>query len=193
MSDGKNLILGSIGKIKSFFSGEFGPVVGGAIGASLGVIAGIVGKLIGPTITGLFAQTQVILDDEGNILFSSLPRIFQPIADFFKITLPDMFSGTTGVLEGLQYLFADLGTAVTGFGETLAGLAAPVAAVIALVASLCSSYGGLQGVMQKVSSVFKKVIDNVKEFAKNIGFDKALDNLKTAFGNLGEALMKVYD
>lgn len=72
-------------------------------------------------------------------------------------------------------------------------LAPVIAAVVTVVLSLTSSYGGLHGVMEKVGDVFKNVGNNVKEFAKNIGFDKAIERLKTAFGHMGEALKKVYD
>ena len=107
MADGKNLLLGWVGKIRSFFSADYGPMIGLAIGASLGAITKIVGGLIGPIITGLFARTEIFLDD-GIVSFSDkLPSLFRPIGEFFEFTLPSIFSGGS-VSEGISAFFEDM-------------------------------------------------------------------------------------
>lgn len=52
MSDGKNLFLGGIGKIKSFFSAEYGPTIGAAMGLFIVPAFGALSGLWKPALTG---------------------------------------------------------------------------------------------------------------------------------------------
>ena len=52
MSDGKNFLVGWIGKIKGFFSAEWGPLVGVAIGAAFTAIMSLASKAIQPILFG---------------------------------------------------------------------------------------------------------------------------------------------
>lgn len=59
MADGKNHILGWIGKIKSFFSSEYGPVAGLAIAAVFGVLVKVLSTVGKAAMTGWFAQASM--------------------------------------------------------------------------------------------------------------------------------------
>ena len=52
------------------------------------------------------------------------------------------------------------------------------------VLSLFSSYGGLEGVIERIKKVFTDVVGHVKDFANSIGFSDKIEALKGALSGL---------
>lgn len=118
------------------------------------------------------------------------------IGAFAQMTgIPTLLTNLGGAIGKIGSAAATAEGGTTGFSAALAGIssaAAPIAAIIGIViaafASLAASYGGLQGVVDKVKETFNQAGDAIKKFAEYIKLDESINKLKTAFDNLKQKL-----
>lgn len=198
MSDGKNFILGSIGKVGSFFSTEYGPTIGAAIALFVGPALSILTKAYQPALIGWF--TEAAQNARANhttflgSVFSSLKfsvgkfgqqikGLWTPIKEFFTVTLPAVFGsgGSYTLGEGITAFLTDMGKALSAVNPI-------VWVAIAAVTSLSSAYGGIGGVLKRIGQIFSDTAKHVKEFADRIGFSEKLQVLAKGFGTIYDAL-----
>ena len=182
MSDGKNYILGWIGKISSWFKTNF-------FGVLAALIAPMVIKLgwdifkkdiwLG-TMRGFFFGK----DAEGAAL-TGAQSFFQSIKYIFTNRLKDL-----GEIIGTSLGFGDMFKGVASWVGNIAG---PFAAITAVVLSLTSAYGGLGGVLERVKKVFTDAWDIIKKFYEASEIANAIAYLKEQFGRLKDALKGIYD
>ena len=128
MSDGQNSLLGWLGKIRSFFSTEYGPAIGLAMALFIGPALKILSAAYTPAMIGWF--TEAAQNARANhttflgSVFSSLGfsvkkfakglgNLFQPIKDFFTVTLPAIFQSPDYFGTGMGAFFDDMGAAIS--------------------------------------------------------------------------------
>jgi len=195
MSDGKNFLIGEVGKIKSWFSESFlGPIVAGILGAAgtfltwnwiAGAARGFFkdGESLVPAFTN---SLKWMVGRFGEIVEGMAPNfagILQPIAQFFGKDLSGYFSTAAAELGE-----NGLGSALMGVGDILSKMAGPIALVTAAIISLTESYGGLGGVLERVGKIFTDTWDNIKQWSDTIGLSDNIAKLGEAFGKLWDKL-----
>lgn len=128
MSDGQNNLLGWLGKIRTFFSTDYGPAIGAAIALFVAPALKILSAAYTPAMIGWFTEAAQNARAEHTTflgsVFSSLGfsikkfakglgNLFAPIKDFFTITLPEIFKSPTYFGDGMSAFFTDMGSAIS--------------------------------------------------------------------------------
>lgn len=128
MGDGKNTLLGWIGKIRSFFSTDYGPAIGAAMAMFVAPALAILGSAYKPAMIGWFTEAAQNARKEHTTflgsVFSSLGfsikkfagglgKLFEPVKDFFTVTVPEIFSNPSYFGEGMGAFFTDMGNAIS--------------------------------------------------------------------------------
>jgi hypothetical protein len=126
MSDGKNLLIGTLGKVGSWFKESFwGPFAAAAFGAvgtniMLGAVRGFFNNTeghliteIGKSFTWVLGSLGGLIPSFGNKLLGKLNKnILAPVKDFFEISLPNIFTDIKvgnfkGILTTIQSIGVD--------------------------------------------------------------------------------------
>ena len=202
MSDGKNYIIGTLGKIGTWFKesfwGPFARIALTVVGAKvikgaweffkkdvwLGTLRGFLFDKTaeGAALTGadaFFKSLKYVIFNRFVDIGNALHSIGH---DTIVTGLGDTIATSTGLLDML-----------TGVGEWIGSLAGPIAAVTAVVVSLTSAYGGLGGVIERIKQVFSDAFGIIKAVMDKLGATESLNAVKDAFGRLGDSIKALYD
>ena len=203
MADGKNLLLGWVGKIGTWFEKSFfGPIVKTILGILVGntVLGAIRGFFTGGDNKSLFGaivdSMTWVITSIGGLVPGWGKEWGELFGGAFKFDAEKLGLGTAFkelFTSTIPSALSSAGAAFGGFMESVSAIAGPLAIVIAAVLSLTSSYGGLGGVLKRVGKVFSDTVKHVKDFADKIGFSEKIEKLKDAFGHLVEPLKRIYD
>jgi hypothetical protein len=191
MSDGKNFLVGWIGKIKGFFSADWGPLVGVAIGAALTATLGLLSKTIQPILFGWFNGLGAYARKSKTPFVQALFNFVKPIEETKKsleavgleASFKNVFYSLTNTVKPLGKVVGvleKLGKAIFSFKG--------IGVITAVVIALSSAYGGLGGAIKRVGEMFGQAFEKVKIFADSIGFSDKINALKESFKKLYDIL-----
>lgn len=178
MADGKNYLIGWIGKISSWLEKSFlGPIVAKLLtgGFLLAVFTNGISAFLKGAWKGLLGLLGKIFD--GATLSTFFGDLFVNIGEF-------------GLGEGILTSIAGVSTKLGAILEVLEGAFWPIAIV---VTSLLSSFGGLGGLLERIGKIFKDTAEWVGFFWDKLGGSTVVELLRVSFGHLAKAFGRVYD
>ena len=218
MSDGKNFLIGQIGKIKSWFKESFfGPIVAGISTILFNLIktyfnfklfsAAFKGLNLKGVLTSVFGEMgmETIFQDfslSWSTGFKTLTNHVGSLFTDFGLKVQEFFQafqiGLTGIEDGAavnwESLLMGSGNGMAeAWGATIGSLTSVIAPLALAIGTLTASYGGLQGAMERICQVFSDAWDQIKKFADMINFSDKIDHLKDAFNGLKESVGKMFD
>lgn len=138
MSDGKNWILGTIGKIGSWFEKSFFGPIAKAIFSAM-------------ALNTLLGAARGFFKDGESSLITELAKSAKWVATSIGGLIPALGNDGLGAVIGTSTSLWDGLQGVLSWAKSISG---PLTAVTIAVASLTSSYGGLGGVLDRIKQVF---------------------------------------